>query len=96
VLSEISPDHGCFVQAWSVCGDLAGRAPHLGIQPDSFRRAITVNPCFPDMAGGTPQNVNIGEAAFDFVWNGGEMAVMCHTPGWSVTSTTASIRVETA
>lgn len=96
-LSEISPDQGCFVQAWSGYAVTWPVVRHIfGIQPDSFRRTITVDPCFPNT---WPQarldNVRIGEAAFDFVWNSGEMTVACSTPGWSVTSTTASIRVET-
>jgi len=97
-LSEISPDQGCFVQAWSGYAVTWPVVRHIfGIQPDSFRRAITVNPCFPDTwPEARLDNVHIGEAAFDFLWNSGAMTVTCHTPGWSVTSTTASIRVETA
>lgn len=85
-ISEMSPDYGCFVQAWSA---YAVAWPvvrgFFGIQPDAHRRSITISPCFPTTwPEASLDSVPVGSAVFDFRWDGSRMHVQCSEPGWSI------------
>jgi glycogen debranching enzyme len=85
-ISEMSPDYGCFVQAWSA---YAVAWPvvrgFFGIQPDAHRKSITISPCFPSSwRKARLENVSIGTALFDFHWDGSRTHVACSDHGWSV------------
>jgi hypothetical protein len=95
-ISELSPDHGCFVQAWSGYAVVWPVVAQLfGLQPDAHRNHVTVNPKFPK---GWPEarlsQVRIGGATFDFAWNGHGLHVTVSEPGWTVTSSAVPIEVE--
>ena len=97
-IAEMSPDGGCFVQAWSGCGVawpvVAGV---FGLRPDAFHRRLALHPVFPS---GWPSarlsNVRVGANAFDLSWDGATLTVTSREPGWSVTCDGAPLRVETA
>jgi len=97
-ISEMSPDDGCFVQAWSGYGVawpvVAGV---FGLRPDAFRRRLALRPVFP---AGWPSarldNVRVGANSFDLSWDGATLTVTSREPGWSVTCDGAPLRVEIA
>jgi glycogen debranching enzyme len=44
-ISEMSPDYGCFVQAWTNYGMVWPLMTHMfGIRPDAYRRELTLRP----------------------------------------------------
>jgi hypothetical protein len=47
-ISEMMPDYGCPVQAWTIYGLATPLVTHIfGIQPDAYNRSITVEPHLP-------------------------------------------------
>lgn len=47
-ISEMSPDYGCFVQAWTAYGAVVPVVKYFfGIQPDASLKKITINPMLP-------------------------------------------------
>ncbi|MGI6107833.1 MAG: amylo-alpha-1,6-glucosidase [Lachnospiraceae bacterium] len=47
-LAEMSPDYGCFVQAWTCYGAMVPAVKYFfGIQPDASERKIILDPCLP-------------------------------------------------
>lgn len=69
-VSEMSPDYGCFVQAWTTYGVMLPVVRHFfGIQPSASRDLIILRPCLPSKW----DKVSIEHVrVFD-----GEMAVFC-------------------
>ncbi|QHW33772.1 glycogen debranching protein [Paenibacillus rhizovicinus] len=48
-ISEMSPDYGCFVQAWTNYGMTWPLMTFMfGIKPDAYRQSLTLRPRFPD------------------------------------------------
>ena len=47
-MSEMSPDYGCFVQAWTAYGIVRPLISHMfGIRPEAHRRRLTLRPRLP-------------------------------------------------
>lgn len=47
-ISEMSPDYGCFVQAWTVYGVLVTITEHFfGIHPEAHKNRVMLKPCLP-------------------------------------------------
>jgi glycogen debranching enzyme len=85
-ISEISPDRGCFVQAWSGYGVAWPIVSGIfGLRPDAFRRRLVISPQFP---GSWPaadiRNVRIGNTCCDMVWDGTAVRVEVRDAGWEV------------
>jgi len=96
-IAEMSPDGGCFVQAWSgyaVAWPLV--AGVFGLRPDAFHRRLTLDPIFPSgWRSARLGNVRVGANSFDVSWDGATLTVTSREPGWTVTSSTGiPIRVE--
>ena len=87
-ISEMSPDSGCFLQAWSGYGVAWPVVTQMfGIQPDAFRRRLALSPTFP--VGWTEarlSGVRVGSNTFDVAWDGRMLTVTSHEPGWTVTA----------
>lgn len=94
-ISEMLPDYGCFVQAWSGFAVAWPVVAHMfGIVPRADRRVVNVEPRIPaDWGEARLSNVSIGTARFDFRWDGASMQVDCDEDRWSITSTTVPLRV---
>lgn len=97
-ISEMLPDYGCCVQAWSSFAVAWPVVAHMfGLQPRADRRELELQPCFPaEWDRATLSHVRIGEARFDFEWDGGSVHVLCDDARWSVTSATVPLVVEHA
>lgn len=95
-ISEISPDQGCFLQAWSgyaVAWPLVAQV--FGLQPDAYNRRLVVDPCFPhDWQQASLRRVRVGSATFDLQWNGSVLTVKANEPGWTVVACQPAIPVE--
>jgi glycogen debranching enzyme len=96
-ISEISPNDGCFVQAWSGFAIAWPIVAHVfGVQPEAHRKHIDLRPVFPDSwHRASLRNLLIGNAAVDFYWDGQELLVVVPDAGWSVSSESVPVRVET-
>lgn len=85
-ISEISPDAGCFVQAWSAYAVTQPVVRHMfGFRPDAIRRRIDVVPSFPagwDAAAW--RGIPVGGTTCDLVWEQGQMTVTVADDGWDV------------
>jgi glycogen debranching enzyme len=47
-IAEMSPDYGCFVQAWTAYAAFVPVVRHFfGIQPDAFKGELRLSPCMP-------------------------------------------------
>jgi len=86
-ISEISPDAGCFVQAWSAYAITQPLLRHMfGFRPDALRRHIAVTPSFPPgWDGAALRNLPIGGTTCTLVWKRGELSVTVDEDGWNVT-----------
>lgn len=95
-ISEMSPDYGCFVQAWSAYAVAWPIVACLfGVQPHAHLRRLNLQPCFP--AGWDNvrlENLRVGNADFDLFWNGRELCVRCSQPGWTVTCESLPLKIE--
>jgi glycogen debranching enzyme len=94
-ISEMSPDYGCFVQAWSGYGVAWPLVSGIfGVQPDAYRRRVTLTPSFPP---GWPearlQNLRIGTNSIDLEWDGTTLWLTSQEPGWRVTSDSLPMRL---
>lgn len=95
-ISEISPDAGCFVQAWSgyaIAWPVVTRV--FGIQPDAFRKRLVLEPRFPTgWSGATLTGLRIGGNSFDLGWDGESLQYSSRESGWTVTSTNESLQIQ--
>jgi glycogen debranching enzyme len=92
-LPEISPDGGCIVQAWSGYGVVWPVVTGLfGLRPEAHLRRLQLQPRFPDgWAGAELRRVRIGDALFDFAWDGGELSVH-GGDGWEIVAPEGRVR----
>ncbi|MHB2018343.1 MAG: hypothetical protein ACYCW6_15455 [Candidatus Xenobia bacterium] len=97
--SEMSPDYGCIVQAWTAYGVLYPMVCQLfGIWPDAARRRITWTPQLPALwPEAKLQHVRVGDNRFDVTLYRDRIELAGEQPGWTVTlpdgSTTTESRV---
>ncbi len=90
-ISEMSPDGGCFVQAWSGYGVVHPvTAGVFGVAPDAARRRLVLRPRLPD---GWPRaalrGLRVGTATFDIVVEraaagASHASVQASEPGWDM------------
>lgn len=95
-IAEMSPDYGCFVQAWSgyaVAWPIV--AGVFGVHPDAFKREVVLTPSFPaDWDHARLLNVRIGTNSIDLSWDGKTLSVVSREPGWRVTCDAVPCQVE--
>lgn len=99
-ISEMSPDYGCFVQAWSAYAMISPIVVgFLGLQPDAGAKQIRIEPCLPSGWNYlTLNNVPIGQSTFDFELNrtgNDRYSVVVHgdTEGWTLLTNDATVVV---
>jgi hypothetical protein len=95
-ISEMSPDWGCFVQAWSGYGVawpvVAGI---FGVRPDAFHRRIELTPSFPSTwPTAELRGLRVGTNRFDLRWDGGVLSVASGEPGWDIRCDRVPMRLE--
>jgi hypothetical protein len=97
-ISEMSPDYGCCVQAWSGYGVAWPLVTQIfGVQPDAFRRRLALSPVFPrDWPAASLKSLRVGSNAFDIAWDGRVLRVLSREPGWAVNSDGPPLQVEYA
>ncbi len=86
--SEMSPDYGCFVQAWTGYGLIWPLVVMLGLQPDAARRQLHLRwPCLPQAWEPFAwEQVAIGDSLFDFRKEAGRYQVRLQSGApWQVT-----------
>jgi glycogen debranching enzyme len=97
-ISEMSPDYGCCVQAWSGYGVAWPLVTQVfGVQPDAFRRRLALSPTFPgDWPAASLRSLRVGSNVFDIAWDGSVLRVVSQEPGWTVTADGTPLQVEYA
>lgn len=91
-ISEVSPDYGCFVQAWTSYGFISPFIDGFsGIIPDTANKTITINPTLPsEWDEITIENVVFGNASMSFTikkqTNDYTILVSGDTQGWDFIS----------
>jgi len=87
-ISELSPDGGCFVQAWSgyaVAWPVV--AGMFGVRPDAFHRRLALEPVFPaSWRSARLTDLRVGANSIDLDWDGATLTVTTREPGWTITS----------
>ncbi|HWI65505.1 MAG TPA: hypothetical protein VNT75_27050 [Symbiobacteriaceae bacterium] len=76
-IAEMSPDYGCFVQAWSGYGVAWPVVAHIfGLRPEAHLRRLSVKPTFPaGWNGARLERVRIGDVYFDIDYDGHDVQV---------------------
>lgn len=94
-IAEMSPNWGCFVQAWSGYGVAWPVVTGIfGVQPDAYHRRIELSPNFPaDWSDARLSNVVVGGNSLDLHWDGKTLRVTSREPGWEITSDSGSVRL---
>lgn len=94
-IAEMSPDYGCFVQAWSSYGVAWALAVGIfGLRPDAPRRRLVLTPAFPAAwSSARLDNVRVGSNSFDLYWDGATLRVASREPGWTVLCETVPVQV---
>jgi len=69
-ISEMSPNYGCFVQAWTAYAMMVPVVEcFAGIQPEAHHNKLIIEPCIPDAWNEmTLSNIKVGSAWIDFVY----------------------------
>ncbi len=92
-ISEIPPDQGCFVQAWSgyaIAWPLVTQV--FGVQPDAHRHVLDLRPHFPRTWHHAHLNdVHIGDNSFNFHWDSETLHVTAREPGWAIKPSTVPV-----
>ncbi|MHA6533957.1 alpha-L-rhamnosidase-related protein [Paenibacillus sp. BAC0078] len=90
--SEMSPDYGCVVQAWTIYALAVPVVRHFfGVQPFAVRKELRLKPQLPSAWNGKDcklERLVIGEAEFDLSLTGKDgvlQAVIHNEAGWKVT-----------
>lgn len=83
-ISEILPDRGCFVQAWSGYAIAWPVVREIfGLRPDAMRQRLVVSPLFPSSwPRAEIREVRMGAARCDAVWDGENLRVHMSDPSW--------------
>jgi len=70
-ISEMSPDYGCFTQAWTVYAMMVPVVEcFAGICPAAHNNKLTIEPCVPDAwSKMSLTNVRVGSARIDFTFS---------------------------
>jgi len=93
--SELSPQAGCFVQAWSgyaVAWPVV--AGMFGVRPDAFHRRLMLDPVFPaEWPAARLAGLRIGSNTVDLDWDGTSLTVSTRHDDWIITSDTVPLRV---
>lgn len=91
--SEMSPDYGCFAQAWTGYGVIWPIVTYIfGIQPSAYKKEIYFNPLVPiEWNSFEYKNVKIGTATFNFYFKRNEnnkmnFIIECDEEGWKINS----------
>jgi glycogen debranching enzyme len=94
-ISEMSPDDGCFVQAWSGYGIAWPIVAHFfGVRPDAFRRRLELCPIFPpDWHSANLLSLRVGSNRFDLRWDKATLTVASQEEGWTVTGSGVGLHV---
>jgi hypothetical protein len=95
-ISEIAPDGGCFVQAWSGYAIAWPVVTQIfGLRPDAHRKQLVLHPRFPaSWQEARLSNVLIGSNSLDFAWDGRRVQVSSKERGWTITSDSAPTAIE--
>lgn len=87
-ISEMSPDGGCFVQAWSsyaVAWPVV--AGMFGVRPDAYHRRLALEPAFPSTwPSARLTSLRIGSNVVDLFWDGAAITVTTRESDWIITS----------
>jgi glycogen debranching enzyme len=85
-ISEVLPDRGCFVQAWSGYAIAWPVVREIfGLHPDAVRQRLAVSPLFPSSwPRAEIREVRMGAARCDAVWDGENLRVHMSDPAWVV------------
>lgn len=95
-ISEMSPNYGCFTQAWTAYGVLVPIVRYFfGISPNPVENEIVINPNFPTKwKGGKLENLRVLDGDVSISVNGNEITVKNHTSariivgtGWNMIKT---------
>ncbi len=97
-LSELSPDKGCFVQAWSgyalAWPVVAGM---FGARPDAYHRRLVLEPVFPaEWPSAHLAGLRIGSNTVDLDWDGASLTVTTRDDDWIITSDTVPLHIVVA
>ncbi|MDM5281620.1 glycogen debranching protein [Paenibacillus silvae] len=89
--SEMSPDYGCVVQAWTIYALAVPVVRYFfGIQPEAQHRRVTLAPDMPQAwkhKSCSLEHVAVGDAQFDFYFEtreGKRYVSISNTSGWTV------------
>jgi hypothetical protein len=95
-IAEMSPDFGCFVQAWSGYAVAWPVVSGLfGVNPDAFHRRIELTPSFPSgWSEAQLTNLMVGTNRLDLRWDGTTLWVTSHEPGWDIRCDRLPMRLE--
>jgi glycogen debranching enzyme len=94
-IAEMSPDYGCFVQAWSGYGVAWPVVTGIfGIRPDAAHRTVELAPNFPPgWRDARLTNIHIGTNTIDLHWDGETLWVASRERGWQVTCDSLPLRL---
>ncbi|SEB27840.1 glycogen debranching protein [Paenibacillus sp. 276b] len=89
--SEMSPDYGCVVQAWTIYALAVPVVRHFfGVQPEAQHRRVTLSPNMPqawDTKTCSLEHLMVGDAEFDIHFEsreGKRYASISNASGWTV------------
>lgn len=82
-ISEMSPDYGCFVQAWSGYGIAWPLIRYIfGIKPEAHKKTIYINPQLPQgWKEFSIKNFRVGNELFEFEYKEDEDEIVMHAKG---------------
>ena len=89
--SEMSPDYGCVVQAWTIYALAVPIVRHFfGVNPEAHERKLTIKPNLPkawEAGNCSLEGIKVGEASFDIKLESVEglrKAVITNEAGWLI------------
>ncbi|MFC9712100.1 glycogen debranching protein [Paenibacillus sp. NPDC056933] len=89
--SEMSPDYGCVVQAWTIYALAVPVVRHFfGVQPEAHKRRVTISPVLPQAWADKKcslEHLMVGDAAFDIHFESREgirYASISNESGWTI------------
>lgn len=95
-IAEMSPDYGCFVQAWSgyaIAWPVV--AGIFGVKPNAAQRRIELAPNFPaTWPDARLSNLRVGTNSLDLRWDGTTLQVVSREDGWDIRCARVPVRLE--